>query len=415
MASTQFSFSSAQEAVDPRGVIKNAVESGKTLPSSWYSDEDIFQREQRTIFRRAWEYVGHKGRVGRAGDYFTCEVGGVPLVIVCGNDNKVRAFHNICRHRHHPVANGSGNQGLLICNYHAWTYELDGSLRAAPRSRENPSFDKSQQCLKQASVAFLGDMVFVNPMEDAPSLSTALGPIEQLVQTRKFPMETARFRARRSIEFNANWKIVWDNNCECYHCPTVHPAWYRSSRLDPKHMYTYPVGPLQIEGTLDLQEGSPPDYVFFAWPTICFMSSGGQGALPETVIANEPGTGASSKDLLPGFVAYRIHALGVRQTRIEFDVYTVNDLTEEQADEWLQMIVKILSEDREVCEGVQRGHDSGIADMGTLLTAIDSEFMAQTWERLVYRAVTDPDAGLYDPILEPSENGPANLLRSGAA
>ena len=114
--------------LDPDGAIGNAVDAGKTLPSSWYTSDAIFELEKRAIFRRSWEYVGSRDQVAKPGDFFTCEVGGLPLVVVCGKDEVVRAFHNICRHRHHSVAIGAGNRRLLQCNYHAWTYKLDGSF-----------------------------------------------------------------------------------------------------------------------------------------------------------------------------------------------------------------------------------------------------------------------------------------------
>ena len=149
--------------LDPDGSIGRAISEARTLPSAWYTDQEIFQREQERIFRRSWEYVGHRGQVAKAGDFFTCEVGGMPMVVVCGKDDVVRAFHNICRHRHHSVAIGDGNSKLLRCMYHSWTYRLDGSFNAAPRSKEDPNFDGSSLCLKHGSVEFIGNMVFVNP------------------------------------------------------------------------------------------------------------------------------------------------------------------------------------------------------------------------------------------------------------
>ena len=142
----------ADRGIDPDGTIGARIEAGRTLPSNWYTDQAVFEQEQKAIFRRSWEYVGHRGQVSRPGDFFTCEVGGVPIAVVCGNDSLVRGFVNICRHRLHPVVEGAGNRALLQCRYHAWTYKLDGSFNGAPRTRNDPTFDGTSLCLLPVGV-----------------------------------------------------------------------------------------------------------------------------------------------------------------------------------------------------------------------------------------------------------------------
>jgi choline monooxygenase len=102
-----------------------------TLPSHLYTEASVFELEKDRILRRSWQAVGHCDQVARAGDYFTTELAGEPLLIVRGSDGKLRAFYNVCRHRAGPPAEGCGSRKIFRCGYHGWTYGLDGSLISA--------------------------------------------------------------------------------------------------------------------------------------------------------------------------------------------------------------------------------------------------------------------------------------------
>src|SRR5690349_3484351 len=116
---------------------------GDTLPFRWYVDAAVFAAEKENIFHRSWQYVGNTGQVSRAGDFFTATLGDKPCVVARGDDGVLRAFANVCRHRGSEVVlECSGNRRTLQCHYHGWTYDLDGKLRSAPRSKEQTSFVK---------------------------------------------------------------------------------------------------------------------------------------------------------------------------------------------------------------------------------------------------------------------------------
>ncbi len=199
--------------VDPDGSIGAQIEQGRTLPSQWYASETIFELEQKLVFQRAWECVGHRGQFRDRGDRFTCEIGGVRIVVVHDDDSVVRAFH-------------------------------DGDRTPA-------------------SVDFLGDMVFVNPAADASELHDVLGPVPELARKKGLPIDAAVFRQMRSVDFDANWKIGYDNNCECYHCATIHSSWYKQARLDKDHVYSYPIGPIHFEVVMDQHEDIMQDNSFY--------------------------------------------------------------------------------------------------------------------------------------------------------
>src|SRR5712675_3445850 len=133
-----------------------AAPSSLTLPFSWYSDEDVLRRERARIFRRSWQYAGRADQVAEPGSFLTTDAGGVPILVTRDKADELRAFVNVCRHRGAVLTEGCGERATIQCHYHAWTYELDGSLRTAPRSDREPEFDKSELSLLPASVGVWG-------------------------------------------------------------------------------------------------------------------------------------------------------------------------------------------------------------------------------------------------------------------
>src|SRR5262249_38267835 len=131
------------EPIRAADTLARDLDRGVSLPASWYTDPDILARERERIFRHTWQYVGHASQVAAVGDYFTSEAGDVPGLVVRGPAG-LKAFVNVCRHRRHEVMSGAGNRKSLQCPYHAWTYDLDGRLTAAPRSEHETGFCKEE-------------------------------------------------------------------------------------------------------------------------------------------------------------------------------------------------------------------------------------------------------------------------------
>src|ERR671910_681300 len=165
---------------------------GRTIPFDWYSDPAVLRLERERIFRRTWQYAGRTEQAGETGAFFTCDLGGIPVVVVRDEQGCLRAFLNVCRHRGSLVCEGEGRRASLQCPYHAWTYGLDGTLRGAPRSELVEGFDKESLGLVAASGLELESLRF---------LHRASGP-----------------------EYEANWKVCAENFLECYHCPVAHPG-----------------------------------------------------------------------------------------------------------------------------------------------------------------------------------------------
>ena len=201
------------------------VSAASTLPASWYRDPEILRRERDRVFARTWQLVGRAEQVARAGDYFTAEVAGEPLVIARGDDGAIRAFSNVCRHRAGPVARGAGSRRAFRCGYHGWTYTLDGRLQSTPEWEGVRDFDPAAHGLPPARLEAWGPFLFVCLDAAAPPLSAALSAIAK--ETAHLPLARMRLVKAVDYELACNWKVYVDNYVEGYHIPIVHPELFR--------------------------------------------------------------------------------------------------------------------------------------------------------------------------------------------
>ena len=184
----------------------------------------IARRERERIFRRAWQYAGRRDELTAPGSFAAAHVGGLPVVLTRDRDDVLRAFANVCRHRGSLVASGAGERGTLQCPYHAWTYGLDGGLRAAPRTGPGAS-TRARLGLVPMAVGTWGPFVFVNPDAGAAPLERgARRPARRSSRERGLDVDALRFHHRVEYEIRANWKIALENYLECYHCRLNHPG-----------------------------------------------------------------------------------------------------------------------------------------------------------------------------------------------
>jgi choline monooxygenase len=250
---------------------------GRTLPFDWYSDPAVLRLERDRIFRRAWQYAGRADQVAEPGSYFTCELGGVPIVVVRDREGSLRAFLNVCRHRGSLVCEGEGRRETLQCPYHAWTYGLDGALRAAPRSDREPGFDKDALGLVPAAVEPWGPFVFVNPAGNASPLADTLGELPALLAAAGFELDSLRFLKRSSSTYAANWKVCAENFLECYHCQIAHPGFSKvvdvtadAYVLEEHATFSTQYGPVRSswQGEFDPRGPVQRGQFHFLWPNV---------------------------------------------------------------------------------------------------------------------------------------------------
>jgi choline monooxygenase len=208
-----------------------------TLSAPRYYTKETFDEEKTRIFSSTWQLVGHAHQVVNAGDYFTCDLMGEPLLVARGDDGILRCFYNVCRHRAGNPASGCGNRKIFRCGYHGWTYRLDGALLVTPEFDGVELFDPREHGLVPVQVAEWFNLVFVNLDPDAPPLMEHLGELP--AQAERFDFRHMKFFERRTYDMKCNWKTYVDNYLEGYHLPSVHPSLNRELNYSSYTVETY--------------------------------------------------------------------------------------------------------------------------------------------------------------------------------
>jgi phenylpropionate dioxygenase-like ring-hydroxylating dioxygenase large terminal subunit len=366
----------ATRTLDDLGIDADAVDRAlaqdMTFPARWYSDPDIYEFELQEIFTRAWQYAGPLDKLARPGDHIVCNVGHVPVVVTRDGAGELHGFINVCRHRAFPVAVEDGNRSTLQCRYHAWTYDLDGKLRAAPRSDREPCFDRSQFSLLPVAVQTWGRLVFVNPDPAAPPLHDAYPEFGPLAAERELAFDGYRYQGRYTYEVPANWKVWVENASECYHCPTIHQHSFSDAFEDHADAYEYVDGdrvlgqftgynPRAVKYPHRPREGDRNFRYVFLWPTTTLVQ--------DDVVA------------FPG----SIQPTGPETCRFIADMYVDPRVPPEEADVWVSMWNDTLLEDTDAVLLQQPGLRSRMVPHGRLMPASESaiaRFHQMVWESL---------------------------------
>jgi glycine betaine catabolism A len=202
-----------------------------SLPQRYFVSGELFDEELEKIFARHWALVGHQSEVAEAGDFFLADVSGESVIITRDREGAVRAYYNVCRHRGTRVCEEErGHAAAIQCPYHAWTYGLDGRLIGAPHMDEVKRFKREQYSLWAANVGLWEGFIFVNLAKDPVPLKEWFAPLRG-----KFShWNLAGLRSAKRVEYDvkANWKLMFENYSECYHCPGVHPMLSKVSPYD---------------------------------------------------------------------------------------------------------------------------------------------------------------------------------------
>jgi choline monooxygenase len=339
-----------------------------TLPYGWYADPEILRQERERIFRPAWQYVGHTGQLTQPG-YFAAQAAGTPVVVTRDRDGVLRGFVNVCRHRGHVVADGEQSREALQCPYHAWTYGLDGRLRAAPRSEEEPNFPRDELGLVPVAVDTWGPFVFANATPVGEPLAEALGSLPAQVAELGLEVDSLVHHSRWQAEVGANWKIVCENFLECYHCQVAHPGFSEVIDVSPDAYE------LSSDGRLSTQHGplrtAPPEgelpraQFHFLWPNLGINILGGRPNISIGPIV--PRTPERTYRFLDYFFGPEVEPAWI--------------------DDLLAFDDQVGSEDRALVETVQRGVASGALDHGVVMGR--SEQLIGHFQSLTAAALTE--------------------------
>ena len=200
--------------------------SGHSLPGAFYSDERVYRAELDKIWRQGWLFAGHTCEIPSPGDYFTFQLDKDSLIVVRGDDGEINAMWNVCRHRGMELCDhGAGRIGRIVCPYHQWTYGRDGTLLSCRGMQED--LDKSELGLSHVHVRTTAGLIFVSFAKDPPDFEEANEVIGTTAKSQG--LDRAKVAKTVDYEVSSNWKLVWDNNRECYHCNVNHPQYIKAN------------------------------------------------------------------------------------------------------------------------------------------------------------------------------------------
>ena len=194
--------------------------SGHTLPRELYVSDAAFEFDAQVMLKSVWLYACTVAHVKQPGDYFVFELGSNSIIVVRGRDSQVRAFWNSCRHRGSRICEQQrGRAPRLTCPYHQWTYGLDGALLAARSMADD--FDKKDHGLTPVALENIGGLIFICMADDPPPIDQVKADIAD--QIAIYDLEKCKVAVQDNLIEDANWKLVMENNRECYHCDAGHP------------------------------------------------------------------------------------------------------------------------------------------------------------------------------------------------
>ena len=203
----------------------------QSLPRQFYTSETVYKMDIQHYWNHSWIWVGHLNQIPNVGDFFLFDYGYESVIIARDKNDSVNAFLNVCRHRGSRVCiEKSGNTRLFVCPYHAWTYELNGSLRAAREMEDN--FNSAEYSLKKVNLRIFHGLIFICVADNPPNIDEGLLQLEPLVEPVEF--ENLKIVHSANYPVAANWKLALENYMECYHCAPAHLEYSRSHSLkDP--------------------------------------------------------------------------------------------------------------------------------------------------------------------------------------
>lgn len=342
--------------LDPSG-------SGRMLPRGAYVDPAVLSWELAHFFADSWVCVGRSRDLPEPGSRHAVRIGNEGALLVRSETGELRAFSNVCRHRGHELlpCGGSDRRSTIACPYHAWVYDLDGSLRTTPRFDPPEGFDTTEYQLLGLPITEWRGWVFVNPSGNAGAFADHIAGFDALVA----PYEPERLVVGAAHEYRleANWKLVIENYHECYHCPVIHPELCQVS--PPTTGENFSVPGLAIGGSMELAGGAATMSLTGESPLLPLPGLDQSltrsvlyaGVFPNLLIS-----------LHPDFVmTHRIEPLGPREARIECQwLFDPDEVAKPNFDPSFAVEFWDITnrQDWSACESVQRGIESRGYDPG---------------------------------------------------
>jgi len=351
-----------------------------SLDARYYTDPQVFQVERAGLLARTWQFGCHLSELSEIGSYVAFEIAGESLFAIRGRDEQIRVFYNVCQHRAHQLVSGAGVTRVVVCPYHAWTYELTGQLRSGPNLKAVEGFDKSSVCLTEVrSESFLG-FLFVNLDPDAKPMDDWFPGARKELEEWVPHWESLKPLEWVEIPENCNWKVSVENYSECYHCSINHPT-FATGVVKPE---TYDIQPQgyclrhttecqNLEAmTYDINSGFEHSHEYsswFLWPMMSFQ-------------------------VYPGNVlnTYHWRALDAEHVVVWRGWYTIDGADDETVRRLaVQDRATTVEEDIHLVESVQRGLNSRGYRPGPLVldpkSGVNSEHSVMHLQRWMREAV----------------------------
>ncbi len=359
-----------------------------SLPPEWYSDPEIYRRETESVFYGSWRLAAHHSELARPGDFVTVDFCDESLLVVRDRDGTLRGFYNVCQHRgHRLIGSRRGNlEAVMICPYHAWTYNLDGGLRSAPNCDNVAGFDKRRIRLSDVKVDECGGFVWANTDLEADPVKAFAPGLDEALRRYVPDLEEAVFFEGDLSPQPYNWKAMIDNILDIYHLPFSGPAhqqlmasmkfedFTREVHDNWVMIYAPPGDPDPGGYPLDLSKSrGEVDGTFFVW------------VYPNAFISSLP--------ITRSFYIYNTLPLGPESTGIDYAYYchpAVRDLPITRAAmDWLNNAVS--AEDNHQATSVHAGNKSrgfkGAHFMIDTQRSSLSEHPGAAFHRRIYEAV----------------------------
>ncbi|MFM8269265.1 MAG: aromatic ring-hydroxylating oxygenase subunit alpha [Pseudomonadota bacterium] len=313
-----------------------------TLPKDWYVTPQAFESELIQVFGKEWIWVGRSSELSKPGTWITARFGKESVVVTRDFEGKLHAFSNVCRHRAAQVCRNDRGEGTrLRCQYHGWSYDLQGQLKTTPEFEGVSQFKKEENGLPHFHVKELGPWLFVSLAKNPTSFEEQWEPFQK--ESAAFQIDGMKFLKRVEYPLQCNWKVFVDNYLDGgYHINTLHPALagvipysdYRSELFSRSSLQTTPLK-TKAEGKVSQVRKGSAQYWWF-YPNL--MVNLYEGLMDVNVVIPE----------------------SVDRCRVVFDFYfeDVSSANTPFIEESLQVAHQVQMEDQEICEEVQRGLES---------------------------------------------------------
>ena len=362
--------------------ISKPIEEAHGLPNECYTSSEYLMIEKEKVFKDKWSVIGVGSSVPNHGDALPYDLLGIPLIILRDKENKIRGFHNVCRHRGYKLLSKPCSlKNVLRCPYHSWSYDFGGKLIATPHIgglnvHDSEKFDKSKSDLKEVRSKIWMDIIFVNINNNEVEFNEYIKPLEDrwskfISKEDQNLLAYSRDHGYFSLDVKSNWKFAIENYCESYHLPWIHPELNKVSNIsDHYHIQGLPnrfagQGSNKYDQPL---KGNKTFANFPNWPKDLVKNSEYIALFPNVMIGLH----------IDHFYVFWLEPISINETKEHLAMYYVGEdsangkdyesMRKKNSKFWKE----VMSEDIKAIEGMQKGRNSPAYNGGNFSPVMDN-------------------------------------------